>query len=87
LKWWLTKYFADNVNIFHMYAEMGNDERTEMQLKFQDSRPPSVFVMTPQVGGTGMNLTAANHAVITEKVWVLNERWQVFAGVVRLGTH
>jgi hypothetical protein len=30
LKWWLTKYFADHVDIFHMYAEMGNDERTEM---------------------------------------------------------
>jgi hypothetical protein len=37
LKWWLMKYFADNVDIFHMCAEMGNDERTEMQLKFQDS--------------------------------------------------
>jgi len=36
-KWWLTKFFVDNVDIFHMYAEMGNDERTEMQLKFQDS--------------------------------------------------
>jgi SNF2 family DNA or RNA helicase len=58
-----------------------------MQLKFQDSRNPSVFVMTPQVGGTGMNLTAANHGVITEKVWVLNEQRQVFAGVVRLGKH
>jgi len=28
LKWWLTKFFADNVDIFHMYAKMGNDERT-----------------------------------------------------------
>jgi hypothetical protein len=37
LKWWLTKYFADDVDVLHMYAEMGNDERTEMQLKFQDS--------------------------------------------------
>jgi len=37
LKWWLTKFFADNVDIFHMYAEMGNDERTEMQFKFHDS--------------------------------------------------
>jgi len=25
LKWWLTKYFADHVDIFHMYAEMSND--------------------------------------------------------------
>ena len=36
LKWWLTKRFADNADLFHMYAEMGNDEHTEMQLKFQD---------------------------------------------------
>jgi hypothetical protein len=37
LKWWLTKFFRDNVDIFHMYAELGNDECTEIQLKFQDS--------------------------------------------------
>ena len=30
LKWWLTMYFADHVDIFHMYTEMGNDEGTEM---------------------------------------------------------
>jgi len=84
LKWWLTQFFADNVDIFHMYAEMGNDECTEMQLKFQDSRNPYVFITTPKVGGTGLNLTAANHAVMTQKFWVLNEQRQVFARVVRL---
>jgi hypothetical protein len=68
-----------------MYAEMGNDERTEMQLKFQDSRNPSVFVTTPKVGWTGLYLTAANHAVITQKFWVLNKQQQAFARVVRLG--
>jgi hypothetical protein len=47
LKWWLTKIFGDNVDIFHMYAEMGNDERTEMQLKFLDSRNHYVFVTSP----------------------------------------
>ena len=85
LKWWLTKFFADNVDTFHMYAEMGNDECTEMQLKFQDSQNPSVFITTPKVGGTGINFTAANHAVITQKFWVLNEQRQVFARVVWLG--
>jgi len=85
LKWWLTKFFPDNVNTFHIYAEMDNDERTEMQLKFQDSRNPSVFVTTPKVGGTGLNLTAAKYAVITQKFWVLNEQWQAFAPVVQLG--
>jgi hypothetical protein len=68
-----------------MYAEMGNDEHTEMQLKFQDSPNSSVFVTTPKVDGMGLNLTAANHAVITQKFWVLNEQRQAFARVVRLG--
>jgi hypothetical protein len=85
LKWWLMKYFADNQDIFHMYAEMGNDQRTEMQLKFQDSRNPSVFVTTPKLGKTGLNLTAANNAVITQKFLVSNEQQQAFARVVRLG--
>jgi len=85
LKWWLKKYFADHLAIFNMYAEMGNDERTDMQLKFQDLPNPSVFVTTPKVGGTGLNLTTANHAVFTQKLWVLNEQHQAFARVVRLG--
>jgi len=67
-----------------MYAQMGNDERTEMQLRLQDSRNPSVFVTILKVGGTGQNFTEANHAVITQKFWVLNEQWQAFAPVVRL---
>jgi hypothetical protein len=67
-----------------MYAEMGNDEHTEMQLKFQDSPNPSVFVTTPKVGGRGLNLTAANHAVTTQKFRVLNEQLQAFAQVLRL---
>jgi hypothetical protein len=71
LKWLLTTIFADNVDIFQMYAEMGNDESTEMVLKFQESRNPAVFVTTPKVGGSSLYLTAANHAVRTEKFWVL----------------
>jgi hypothetical protein len=76
---------ADHLDIFYMYAEMGNDDRTEMQLKFQDSPNPSGFVTTLKVGGPGLNLTAANHAVITRKLWELNEHRQAFAQVVRLG--
>jgi len=85
LKWWLTKFFADHLDIFYMYAEMGNDERTEMQFKFQDSPNPSEFVSAPKVDGTGLNLTAANHAVLTQKFWVLNDQCQALAQVVRLG--
>jgi hypothetical protein len=85
LKWSLTQFFADNLDRFYMYAEMGHDERTEMQFKFHYSPNPSVFVTTPKVGGTGLNLAAANHAVITHKFWVLNAQCQAFAWVFRLG--
>jgi len=85
LKWWLTKFFGDHLDIFYTYAAMGNDERTEMPLKFQDSPNSSVFEITPKVGGMDLNLTAENHALITQKFWVSNEQCQAFARVVRLG--
>jgi hypothetical protein len=68
-----------------MFAEMGNNEHTAMQLEFQDLPNPSVCVTTPKVGGTGLNRTTANHAVITQKFWVLNEQHQAFARVVQPG--
>jgi SNF2 family DNA or RNA helicase len=55
------------------------DEHTEMQLKFQDLQNPSVLITTPKVGGTGLNLTATNHSVITQQFWVLNMQQQAFA--------
>jgi len=86
-RWWLTKYLVDNVDIFHIYAEMGNDEGTEMQLKIQNSHNPCVFVKSPDVGRTGLNLTAANHVVTTQNFWVFIEQCQAFAQVVQLGQH
>jgi hypothetical protein len=26
LEWWLIQFFADNLDIFYMFAELGNDE-------------------------------------------------------------
>jgi len=54
LKWWLTNYFEDHVDIFHMYVDMGNDECTEMHLKFQDSRNSALFITKPKGGGTSL---------------------------------
>jgi len=85
LKWWLTKFSADHIDIFYLYAEMGNDECTEMQLNFHDLPNPSIFVTWPKVGGVGLTLTASNHGVLTQKFWVLNEQCQAFRRNVRLG--
>jgi len=85
LKQWLRKSFADHLDILYMYAEMGNDERSKLQLKIQDSPNTSVFAITFNVGGPSPKLPAANDAVTTQKFWVLNEQWQAFAQVVHRG--
>jgi len=85
LNWWLSKYFADHVDRFHMYAAMGNDECAEMPLKFQDSQNPTMFIMAPKVGRTRLNLATANHEAISQKFWELNEQWQANAHIVWIG--
>jgi hypothetical protein len=72
-------FFGHILNIFPIIAEIGNNEHTEMQLKFQNLRNPSVFITTPTVGRIDLHLTTGNDAVITLKCWVLNEQQQVFA--------
>ena len=37
------------------------------------------------MGAIGVKLTAANHAVITQMFWVMNEQCQAFGWVVQLG--
>lgn len=85
LKWGLRRFFADDLDIFYKHAEMGNDECTEMQLKFKDSPNPAGYVSTPKVGGTSLNLGTANYAVITQNLWVSNLQRKALAPVVRLG--
>jgi hypothetical protein len=72
LTWWHSKLSADHLDIFYLYVEIGNDDHTEMLFKFQERPNFSVFVTTPKVGGTDLNLTAANHVVIAQKFWILN---------------
>ena len=78
------EFFANHLCIFYMYGEVGNDKCTDMQLIFQDLPNPSVFITTPTVGRTGVNLIPCD-AVIKQQVWVLNEQCQTFARVVWLG--
>lgn len=68
LKWWLTKYLADHVNIFDMYAEMGIDECTEIEHNFHDSQNPSVHVTSPKVCRIHLNFTTTNHTVSTRRL-------------------
>ena len=61
------------------------DDRTELMNEFQNTARCAVFLTTTKVGGTGLNLVAANHAVILQKPWLLNEQRHPFGRIVGLG--
>jgi hypothetical protein len=68
LKWWFPYCFAEHVNIFHMYVEMGNDEWMLMQHKLNTSCNACALKTTPNLGGTHLYLTATISAVMTQKI-------------------
>ena len=64
----------------HLAARFGQDvaylhggtpkkRRDEMVEQFQSGSGPSVFILSLKAGGTGLNLTAANHVVHLDRWW------------------
>lgn len=64
----------------HLAARFGRDvaylhggtpkkRRDEMVARFQAGEGPEVFVLSLKAGGTGLNLTAANHVVHLDRWW------------------
>ena len=43
--------------------------RDAMVLEFQENGGPSIFVLSLKAGGTGLNLTAANHVIHYDRWW------------------
>jgi len=60
-------------------------QKWTMKDKQKCSSNLSVIVTTPKVAGTGQNVTFTHHAVLTQKIWVLNEQWLAFEQVLQLG--
>lgn len=46
---------------------------------------PAALILTPALGGTGLNLVAANHVLIIQKFWNLNEQRQAVVQIHRIG--
>jgi SNF2 family DNA or RNA helicase len=64
----------------HLAARFGHDvaylhggtpkkRRDEMVARFQSEDGPSIFLLSLKAGGTGLNLTAANHVVHLDRWW------------------
>jgi SNF2 family DNA or RNA helicase len=58
------------VEILFLYGATGRQEREEMVARFQnDPQAPPIFILSLKAGGTGLNLTRANHVFHIDRWW------------------
>ncbi|HET6479941.1 MAG TPA: DEAD/DEAH box helicase, partial [Actinoplanes sp.] len=67
----LTPHLAARFGVEVRYLHGGTPRvaRDEMVASFQADEQPGVFVLSLKAGGTGLNLTAANHVVHVDRWW------------------
>jgi len=67
LKPYLEKVFSTEVLFLH--GKTKREVRDEMVERFADKKGPKIFVLSLKAGGTGLNLTAANHVFHIDRWW------------------
>nr|MDQ2998769.1 SWF/SNF helicase family protein [Chloroflexota bacterium] len=67
LRTYLREIFYDEVLFLH--GGTPAKERDQMVQRFQASNGPRVFILSLKAGGTGLNLTAANHVFHFDRWW------------------
>ena len=69
----LTAHLATTLgcDVLFLHGGTAQQTRTEMVKRFQDPAPrgPRIFVLSVKAGGTGLNLTAANHVFHFDRWW------------------
>jgi hypothetical protein len=55
--------------VMFLHGGTSKSARDEMVERFQSEEGPAVFVLSLKAGGTGLNLTAANHVVHFDRWW------------------
>jgi superfamily II DNA or RNA helicase len=55
--------------VMFLHGGTSKSDRDEMVQRFQSGEGPAVFVLSLKAGGTGLNLTAANHVVHFDRWW------------------
>ncbi|GIE48539.1 hypothetical protein Ani05nite_20730 [Amorphoplanes nipponensis] len=75
------------VPVRYLHGGTSRRERDAMVAAFQADRRPGVFVLSLKAGGTGLNLTAANHVVHVDRWWNPATETQATDRAFRIGQH
>ncbi len=67
LKPYLESVFSTEVLFLH--GKTRRDARDGMVTRFAEHRGPKIFILSLKAGGTGLNLTAANHVFHIDRWW------------------
>jgi SNF2 family DNA or RNA helicase len=57
------------VDVGFLHGGMAKGGRDELVDRFQSGRGPTVLLLSLKAGGTGLNLTAANHVIHVDRWW------------------
>ncbi|MEU4802882.1 SNF2-related protein [Actinosynnema sp. NPDC023587] len=58
-----------DTEVLFLHGGTPKGARDEMVRRFQSEGGPSIFVLSLKAGGTGLNLTAANHVIHLDRWW------------------
>jgi SNF2-related domain/SNF2 Helicase protein/Helicase conserved C-terminal domain len=56
-------------DVYFLHGGTSKGHRDELVSRFQDGAEPAVFLLSLKAGGTGLNLTAANHVIHVDRWW------------------
>jgi intein/homing endonuclease/superfamily II DNA or RNA helicase len=67
----LQPYLASRLGcpVLYLHGGTPKKQRDAMVSEFQDATEPSLFILSLKAGGTGLNLTAANHVIHIDRWW------------------
>jgi len=66
------------------HSGVSSRERDRLQQEFASLDRPGALILTAALGGTGLNLVAANHVIIMQKFCNLNEQHQAIVRIHRI---
>ena len=75
------------VEVLFLHGGVPKEKRDRMVARFQggESTRPSIFILSLKAGGTGLNLTEANHVVLYDRWWNPAVEQQAMDRAYRIG--